>query len=235
MTDYTISSIDNHTWRIDEGGVRFFLLEGREKALLIDSGMQVTNAKDIAKTLTKNPIELINTHGDRDHIGSNAQFERFYMSLSEAANYYSKGGKGTIIPVSEGDIYDLGNRKLEIIGLSGHTPGSIGILDLNSRRLFSGDPIQKNGQIYMFGPMRDMHAYIASLTRLSRRISEISEIYPSHSIAPIEPEAISECLKCAKRFVEDSPHGDKIKLFDNLHVIRYDMGYTSFLGACEEQ
>ena len=31
--------IDKDTVRIEDGGVRFFLLEGSEKALLIDTGM----------------------------------------------------------------------------------------------------------------------------------------------------------------------------------------------------
>ena len=43
-----IIQINNHTWRIeDEYAVRFFLLEGEKKALLIDSGMEIHNAKEI--------------------------------------------------------------------------------------------------------------------------------------------------------------------------------------------
>ena len=34
-----IQKIDGQTYAFDEGGVRFFLLLGTEKALLIDSGM----------------------------------------------------------------------------------------------------------------------------------------------------------------------------------------------------
>ena len=34
-----IIQMNPNTWRIEDGGVRFFLLTGREKALLIDSGM----------------------------------------------------------------------------------------------------------------------------------------------------------------------------------------------------
>lgn len=38
----------------------------------------------------------------------------------------------------KGDVIDLGNRPLEIIELPGHTPGSIGILDVKTRALFAG-------------------------------------------------------------------------------------------------
>lgn len=40
-----IVKINENTWRIEDGGVRFFLLAGKEKALLIDSGMQIRNAR----------------------------------------------------------------------------------------------------------------------------------------------------------------------------------------------
>lgn len=77
---YEVIQIDNDTWRIeDENRVRFFLLKGTQKALLIDAGMQVTNAREIAEKLTSLPIELIITHADPDHIRSHGEFEWFYM------------------------------------------------------------------------------------------------------------------------------------------------------------
>ena len=76
-----IIKINENTWRIEDSGVRFFLLAGAKKALLIDSGMQVHNAKEIAEDLVDLPVELLNTHGDIDHVGSNAEFDHFYMNL----------------------------------------------------------------------------------------------------------------------------------------------------------
>lgn len=81
--DYQIIQVNENTWRIEDGGVRFFLLTGTERALLIDSGMNVHNARDIAANLTELPLSLLNTHSDRDHIGSNEQFENFYMHPAE--------------------------------------------------------------------------------------------------------------------------------------------------------
>ena len=163
--DYNIIQMNENTWRIEDGGVRFFLLTGTEKALLIDSGMMIQNAKEIAESLTDLPISLLNTHADRDHIGSNEEFASFYMHLAEEPLYRRSGKPGTIIPVQEGDTIDLGQRKLEIIDLPGHTPGSIGVLDVAARVLISGDPIQRHGKIFMFGQHRNMEAYIESLER----------------------------------------------------------------------
>ena len=81
--EYKIIRMNENTWRIEDGGVRFFLLTGTEKALLVDSGMNVHNARDIATRLTDLPLSLLNTHADRDHIGSNEQFDMFYMHPDE--------------------------------------------------------------------------------------------------------------------------------------------------------
>ena len=42
-----IIQINDNTWRIEDGGVRMFLLAGKEKALLIDSGMNTHDARGL--------------------------------------------------------------------------------------------------------------------------------------------------------------------------------------------
>ncbi len=57
---YEIIKINDNTWRIEDNQhVRFFLLAGTNEALLIDSGMDVHNAKEIAEELTDLPIKLL--------------------------------------------------------------------------------------------------------------------------------------------------------------------------------
>ena len=141
-----IIMIDQNTWRIEDGDVRFFLFCGNERAALIDTGMNRPDAKKIAKKITFLPLILINTHADVDHISGNASFDEFYMSPAEEDNYRDNNGKGKLIPIKEHDVIDLGDRPLEIIDIPGHTPGSIAILDVKNRILISGDSVQ-NGNI----------------------------------------------------------------------------------------
>ena len=47
-----IFPINENSWRIEDSGVRCFLLTGSEKALLIDSGRELHTARDIAESLT---------------------------------------------------------------------------------------------------------------------------------------------------------------------------------------
>ena len=60
-------------------GEQCYLIEGAEKALLIDALSGIGSLKAFVRELTDLPVELLNTHSDMDHIGSNAQFEAFYM------------------------------------------------------------------------------------------------------------------------------------------------------------
>ena len=181
--------INDSTWRFEDGGVRFFLLCGKEKAALIDTRMNAPDAKELAEGVTDLPLLLINTHGDPDHISGNGAFEEFYMSPKEEDNYRNNGGNGTIIPVNDGDVIDLGDRPLMIIDNPGHTPGSIAILDEKYKVLIGGDAVQ-DGNIFMFGRYRNLDTYISSLKRLKEYDGSFDEIYPMHGTIPVKPELI---------------------------------------------
>lgn len=226
-----VSQIDEKTWEFDEEGVRFFLLEGTEKALLIDSGMMTKNAKELAGEKTSLPLFLLNTHGDRDHIGSNGQFASFYMNPAECSNYYhGNHGAGTVVPVWDGDVLDLGSRPLLIIVLPGHTPGSIAVLDKKNRRIFTGDPVQ-DGKIFMFGVQREMHAYCHSLLRLQQFADRFDEIYPSHGTCPVKPELIMELYEASGRILAGDVPGRRMEMFGT-PVTAYDTEAATFL--CDE-
>ncbi len=210
-----------NTWAIEDNGVRIFLLAGKEKALLIDTGMTGIDTEEHIRRHTALPFMLLNTHADRDHIAGNSRFSEFYMHPSEAAFYRNvQNGNGKMIPVFGGDTIDLGDRVLEIIHLPGHTPGSITVLDRKNRCLIGGDPIQEDGDIYMFGAHRDMQAYIASLRRLDLR-TDFDFIYPSHSKEKVGRAAIPLLAEGAQRILsgeiegkEQERHGRKILSFD---------------------
>ena len=226
--EYQIIKINTNTWRIEDGGVRFFLLTGTEKALLIDSGMMVNNAKEIAQSLTDLPVSLLNTHADRDHIGSNEEFESFYMHPAEEPVYRNSGKPGNIIPIRDGDRIDLGQRELRIFDLPGHTPGSIAVLDVCARVLISGDPIQRHGRIFMFGPHRDMKAYIESLERLEKRKNEFDEIWPSHADIPITTDTMKLLHDGAQDILDGRVTGSPEEVFGN-SITAYDLGFCTIL------
>lgn len=209
-----IIKIDDTTWRIEDGHVRFFLLTGTEKALLIDTGMTAPKAREIAESLTDLPIELLNTHTDPDHTAGNGAFEKAYMSPNEEMHYTARarGPVCEIIPVKDGDSVDLGDRKLTIIDNPGHTPGSICILDEKNRVLYGGDSIQ-DGRIFMFGPGRDLPQYIASMKKLCGMRDAFDQVYPSHGTIPVKPELMDQLLEGAQQILDGKAAGKAAEMF----------------------
>ena len=198
-----IINVNENTWIIEDDNVRCFLLEGEKSAALIDTGMKLENIKEMVESLTNKEILLLNTHADRDHVGGNNQFDKVYIGVHELAYYQKTNSNKEIIPLYDNDIIDLGNRKLEVINLPGHTPGSIAFNDINNSVLISGDSIQRNGRVFMFGEQRNKIAYVSSLQRLNKRKDDFKEIWPSHADLPLDNSYIEKCCK------------DMIDLLDN--------------------
>ena len=211
--------IDQSTWRVDDGHVRFYLFCGDERAALIDTGVNTPDARRIAEGLTSLPLILINTHADPDHISGNGAFNEIYMSPAEEGYYRARGGEGRVIPIGEGDTIDLGNRPLRIIDIPGHTPGSIAILDLNNRILISGDSVQ-DWNIFMFGEGRDLSRYIASLKHLQEFDGQYDVVFPMHGSFPVQPDQVGKLIGAASDIVEGrassepvTVHGQDVRLF----------------------
>ena len=176
-----IIQINKNTWRLEDGFVRFFLLEGADKEVMIDSGMNCPNAIELAQNLTEKPVMLLNTHGDVDHTSGTAGFPKIYMHQKDYGGCgIAQKFPGTVLaPVDDGDIIELGGRPLKIIHIPGHTSGSLAILDVNNRVLYSGDSVQK-GHIFMFGAQREPEKFGTSLDKLIAEKSHYDYIYASH-------------------------------------------------------
>ena len=222
-----IVRINENSWRIEDSGVRFFLLTGTERALLVDSGRTAVDARDIAASLTDLPLSLLNTHADGDHVAGNGRFESFFMHPAEEPNYRRGDRQGEIRPILEGDVLDLGGRRLEVIHLPGHTPGSIALLDIGNRVLISGDPIQ-DGRIFMFGRFRDMRTYIGSLEHLRAWYGRFDEVWPSHGSFPVSPDLIGKLHDGAQAILAGRVSGRPTEVFGN-SVRAYDLGFATFL------
>ena len=222
--------INDTTFRYEDKGVRFFLLIGSEYALLMDSGIKTENAKELAAQVTSLPLRLFNTHTDPDHVAGNGAFDEVMMNPAELVNYRKPHTSQSIIPVYDGDIIDIGGRPLRAIALPGHTPGSTGLLDINNGMLFSGDPVQ-DGKIFMFGPMRELSAYILSMKRLMTFSDEITEIYPCHGTCPVSKDIIPKLIDGAERVERGEMAAEPFEMFGH-KVAAYDIGAAVLL--CDE-
>jgi len=78
----------------------------------------------------------------------------------------------------EGEILDLGSRRLEVIHAPGHSPGLICLWDEENRALFSTDAVY-DGEIFDFLPCSDIPTYIETMRLL--RALPVEVAYPCHN------------------------------------------------------
>lgn len=214
-------------FRIENGGVRCFFIEGDDRAMLVDTGFGNGDLRSLVQSLTKLPIFVVNTHADGDHTGCNHQFQEIWMHPAEFDYYAQKGNTcDNLHPLWEGDTLSLGKWNFEVLLIPGHTPGSIALLDREHEILISGDSVQ-TGTIYLFGPGRNLPSYIASLHKLEQIRDSVREILPSHGQIPVSPNTISKLLEVAPKLLageyagQPDPHGRPCQ--------EYDCGVAKFL------
>ena len=194
--------IADGAYRIEDNGVRSLLFVGTELALLIDTGFGTAGSmKELVSSITDKPVLLVNTHADGDHVGCNKEFDVAHMHPAEMPYYYQTAApEAKVSALWEGDKLDIGGRCFEIVLIPGHTPGSIALLDRENRVLVSGDSVSDT-PVFMFGEIRDIHAYMASMEKLTNMIDAFDEIYAAHGPFPVSPAQIGKALAAGHELV----------------------------------
>jgi len=85
-------------WAIYEPGhfqeVISFLFEGRERALLWDTGLGIDDLRALAEGLTAKPLTVVNSHTHFDHMGDNWRFGAVHAADHPAARIRISRGLG---------------------------------------------------------------------------------------------------------------------------------------------
>ena len=77
---YPMVQIKKGIWEIDEfDAASMFLIEGTEKAMLIDTGMGIGDLRGAVEMITDKPLIVVHTHGHIDHTGNARQFEEIWI------------------------------------------------------------------------------------------------------------------------------------------------------------
>lgn len=88
---HEVHEIAPKTWCLSEFRlVNAFLLEGEEKAVLIDTGTGIGDLFGVVRELTDKPVEILLTHGHFDHDGGVKQFgdAPIYLNPEDGKNMH---------------------------------------------------------------------------------------------------------------------------------------------------
>lgn len=240
---FKVEKIDTNIFRIaGVNGELMYLIEGKDKAALIDTGTGIGNLKELVEKITNKPLTVIITHGHVDHAPGSSLFDNVYMSFADKKLYSEhdtldtrKGFTGAsykeaknlkaddYTPVKssdnfkdlkDGTIFNLGGTTLEAIAVPGHTMGMTAILIKEKRILLTGDSC--NFSTFLFDENASgLTTYQNSLKNLLAKTNgKFDKIYISHMSGNAPKSLVS----------------DMISLIDEIKVGKADNIPFEFMG-----
>lgn len=158
-------------------GELLYLIEGGEKAILIDTGEGVGHLRRLVESLTDKPVTVLVSHGHVDHAPGAAEYDTVYMNEKDIPIYrrmctmeerkgYLQACMGprypelteedftapdpdkAFLPLHGGMIFDIGGFHIEVCDFPGHTPGCMAFLVRELRTLILGDAC--NNSTFLF-------------------------------------------------------------------------------------
>ena len=232
--DVVFRQIDEHTWEGNGYQVyneSVYLVEGEEKALLIDAGAYMPHLDQAVAALTDKPVMVALTHGHGDHVGGIVCFPEVWIHPADipmiARN--GEGYQGEIHELNDGDVIDLGGREIEVLHTPGHTSGSITFFDKERHYGFSGDAFGSTN-LLLFVP--SFSTLIETCTRTADYMQKngIEKLFPGHYGGPnvetlqrvLDEKKMSQELLAGKRQgVEENANGLNRYIRDYGVTIRY--------------
>ena len=213
MVRFRLEKLSEKVTRINGiAGEQMYLVEGKKRAALIDTGCGVGSLKKCVEGLTEKPVIVLLTHGHMDHAMGAAEFEEVYinkkeeaiyqehsallmrhMFLAECPDYKDVEERDFQLPkrwedmkeLQDGDCFDLGDLTIDAFLCAGHTEGSMVFLIREERMILMGDAC--NGLTVLHGNSSlGIRSYKKSLQMMQERTSgKYDSLYIAHG--PIDP------------------------------------------------
>lgn len=236
---YVVQLVANGVWAIDEFGTDIiYLVEGTERAAVIDTGVGFGNLKNVIEKLTDKPYLVLNTHGHIDHAGGNYAFEAAYLGEADfemagtenlqngweqflekakkEPGFYGQShirencmpGACEMRPLQEHQVFSLGDRELEALFVPGHTPGSAVFLDRKNKFLFAGDSIVSTPILIFDTYSATVEIFTEALKKLDQEEFEL--IFPGHYLRPIGKKVLHDLIACGEKILAGEAQPEEV-------------------------
>ena len=219
---FTCERLTDHVSRIkDILGVAIYLVEGSDRACVIDTGHGIGNLREYVEMLTALPTFVILTHGHIDHANGAALWSEVYMNPLDAEVYeehsspdfrrkemashaqicdipenaYVPAAEKPFLPLEDGQVFDLGGITLEAIWTPGHTPGMTMILIREERMILFGDGCGLE-VLLVFPSSSNVSQYRATLMKIKPFEDRYDRIIRNHGTCESPKELLDNCIAC---------------------------------------
>ena len=199
--DIVFRRIDDHTWE-GNGHLVYnesvYVVEGNDKALVIDAGSSMPHLDKAVAALTDKPVIMALTHGHGDHIGGIGCFPEVWVHPADEGMLRRYEGK--VNHLEDGQVIDLGGRQIEVLYTPGHTSGSVTFFDKSKGYGFSGDAFGSTNLLLFAGPFSTL---VTTCTRTAEYMQKngITKLYPGHYHGD-NPETLQRVLDERKMSLE---------------------------------
>ena len=151
---------------------------------------------------------IFNTHHHQDHIGGNEELKKKYNSKIVASKIDEMKIPNIDYKVVDGDIFEFGKIKFQILLLPGHTKGHIAFYSETEKIIFTGDTLFSLGCGRIFeGSYKQMYSSIVKL----KKIPTDTNIFCGHEYTK---KNIEFCMKYERsnKFLEKKLNWINLKL-----------------------
>jgi glyoxylase-like metal-dependent hydrolase (beta-lactamase superfamily II) len=229
---------------------RAYLVRGDERALLVDTCSGYGDIFETVKKIVGDmPTDVALTHSHYDHVGGTFGCDRVFSSEADGYAWedeirrgieaYGKlVADGTFDPaiklacmekarprvthIAEGDTFDLGGLTVEVVGLAGHTAGSIGFLVRERKILISGDAVTPIMCLW-FGDSLPIAGYRETLSKMAGLDFDV--FYTGHHADPFDKSTL-------KSFDECAAYAETARGMTWQHALVDDYRGTIYLAPC---
>lgn len=229
MSAIEVNKIRQNFYSFEFGAVRCFMFLSDDKVILVDAGFPGRGLIEKIREITDLPIEVIYSHTDGDHRGDIELFDRPFVHPAEMDYLKSKHKEDIQLrSLWEGHTIKIGEYELEVVLLPGHTPGSIGLLEKKHRFMLTGDTVHY-GPVHMFGPGRNLQAYLCSLKKLKKMSDKFDVFYTCHHQLVASPNILDDLISGVENVLNGTIKGIT-ETMKGRPVVRYSFGQISFYG-----
>ncbi len=207
---FTHERLSQHVTRIVmPGSVCVYLVEGSERAVLLDTGFGFGDLRGYVEGLCDKPYDVVLSHGHLDHAGGAGQWQDRPVYLNErdwelvewhttlerriSDVHHGPGGMpegvsdedflpdhtGEWVNVDEGNVFELGGVDVSFIAVPGHTPGMLVPLIEPDRMAIFGDACGEQ-TLCQFGESLPMADFKQSLLHLKEFEDRFDEVLRNH-------------------------------------------------------